>query len=505
MIATTIPQSLADAADRHADRIALVDGAERVDYRTLKQRVDRVAGGLKAQGLQPGDRVAVWMGNRVEWVLAYLGIVQVGAVAVPINTALTVPEARYLFDQSGARAVVVAKSHVRAARELRDELSRPLKIIAVLDDAADDAAPDVTSFAALEQRDPYPGATDADDPAVMLYTSGTTGSPKGAVHSHRFLVTLASAARRLRLGPEDVVVLYLPLYHVYALIAGLHLMLGAGARLVLMRQFRAAESLALMAAEGATIVYGVPTTYLDQLNDPDPEQHDLSRVRLSFTPFPMDLCRRVSARFGCCLNSFGMTETASLAFLASPDDVPELAMSRAGRALEGLEARIVDESTGVDAEPDVVGQLMLRGPSIMLGYHDKPAETAAVLSPDGWLRTGDLASLDAEGRLTFVGRASDQYRVGGESVDPVEVEAALQSHPDVDRAAALGVADERLGQVGHAWVQLRAGGRVTERELVDHVSERLARFKIPRKISLIDRLPTNPSGKVQKFRLRDTG
>jgi fatty-acyl-CoA synthase len=268
-----------------------------------------------------------------------------------------------------------------------------------------------------------------------------------------------------------------------------------------MRQFRSAESLTLMATEGATIVYGVPTTYLDQLNDPTLDEHDLSRVRLSFTPFPMDLCRRVSARFGRCLNSFGMTETASLAFLASPEDVPELAMSKAGRALGGLEARIIDETTGADAAPDSVGQLMLRGPSIMLGYHDKPAETAAVLSPDGWFRTGDLASLDSEARLTFIGRASDQYRVGGESVDPVEVETALQSHPDVERAAALGVADDRLGQVGHAWVQLHTGGTVTERELLEYLSQCLARFKIPRSITLVDQLPTNPSGKVQKFRL----
>jgi acyl-CoA synthetase (AMP-forming)/AMP-acid ligase II len=505
MITTTVAQSLTDAADRHADRIALVDGSQRVDYRTLKHRVDRVAGGLRARGLRPGDRVAVWMGNRVEWVLAYLGIVQSGAVAVPVNTALTVPEAGYLFDQSGARAVVVAESHVQAARDLRDGLGQPLEIIVVFDSTAAASVPasDLTSFAALEQADAHTAAMDAADPAVMLYTSGTTGSPKGAVHSHRFLATLESAARRLQLRPEDVLVLYLPLYHVYALMAGLHLMLGAGARLVLMRQFRASESLALMASERATIVYGVPTTYLDQLNDPGIEQHDLSRVRVSFTPFPMDLCRRVSARFGCCLNSFGMTETASLAFLASPDDEPELAMSKAGRALEGLEARIVDETTGADAEPDKVGQLMVRGPSIMLGYHDKPAETAAVLSRDGWLRTGDLASLDAQGRLTFVGRASDQYRVGGESVDPVEVETALQSHPEVERAAALGVADERLGQVGHAWVQLHPGSVATERDLLDHVSDRLARFKIPRKITLIDRLPTNPSGKVQKFRLRD--
>jgi acyl-CoA synthetase (AMP-forming)/AMP-acid ligase II len=226
--ATTIPQSLAEAAHRHANRIALVDGAQRVDYRTLKHRVDRVAGGIRTMGIRPQDSVAVWMGNRVEWVLAYFGIVQAGAVAVPINTALTVPEARYLIDQSGGRAVVVAESRLPEARELRDALGRPLEIIVVLDSASHDLGSDITAFAALEEADTFPATVDPDQPAIMLYTSGTTGSPKGAVHSHRFLATLDSAARRLRLGPDDVVVLYLPLYHVYALMAGLHLMIGAG-------------------------------------------------------------------------------------------------------------------------------------------------------------------------------------------------------------------------------------------------------------------------------------
>jgi fatty-acyl-CoA synthase len=200
-----------------------------------------------------------------------------------------------------------------------------------------------------------------------------------------------------------------------------------------------------------------------------------------------------------------MTETASVAFLSSVDDDPEAAMLTAGTVLDGLEVAVVDAETVRPVPPGQSGILLLRGPSIMLRYHDQPAETAAVLSEDGWFHTGDLVRLDAEGRLTFLGRQSDHFRVGGELVDPVEIEMALQTHPAVLRAAVAGVPDERLGFVAHAWVQLHDGtASVAEHmaeELSAHVRGRLARFKIPRRIHVVGELPTTPSGKVQKFRL----
>ena len=240
-----------------------------------------------------------------------------------------------------------------------------------------------------------------DDPIVLLYTSGTTGLPKGAVHTHRFLASLVTAADRMALTPDDCVVLYLPLFHVYALMAGLVLMSSVGAKIVLMRRFDSAQSLALIEAEHATIVYGVPTTYLDQLNDPTIDGRDLSGVRLSITPFARDLCERVSARFGFCANCFGMTETASMAFLPQLTDPPDVAIGTAGRPLQGLEVKIIDEVSGKQAGPYQPGSLLLRGPLIMAEYHDQPHETAEAFDEDGWFRTGDIASLDEGGNLMF--------------------------------------------------------------------------------------------------------
>jgi fatty-acyl-CoA synthase len=199
-----------------------------------------------------------------------------------------------------------------------------------------------------------------------------------------------------------------------------------------------------------------------------------------------------------------MTETAALTTVANLDDPPEIAMRTVGRPLGSVQAKIVDETTGQQLPSDSPGALVMRGPSIMCKYHEQPQATAEVLDPDGWFSTGDLASMDDAGNITFIGRRGDGYRVGGELVDPVEVESALQSHPAVLRAAALGVPDERLGEVGYAWAQVRQGSTATEAELREHAAALLASFKVPRQIRLIGELPTTPSGKVQKFRLRRT-
>jgi len=269
-----------------------------------------------------------------------------------------------------------------------------------------------------------------------------------------------------------------------------------------MERFRSAESLRLIRSEGATMVYGVPTTYIDQLNDPAVDEVDFAKIRFAITPLAQDLSRRVRTKFGApCLNTYGMTETASTVIMPTLEDSVAIAVGTVGRPLDGIRAVIVDEFTGRPVPHGSPGLLLVRGPSIMLGYHNDAVATAGAFNGEGWFRTGDLVRRDPEGNIVFIGRHSDHYRVGGELVDPIEVETVLQSHPAVQRAAAAGVPDGRLGQVGYAWVQLRSGAEVTVTDLKAHGARALAAFKVPRQIFLVTELPTTPSGKVQKFRL----
>ncbi|MER6176938.1 class I adenylate-forming enzyme family protein [Streptosporangium sp. NPDC001681] len=501
----TIIDLLDRTVARFGDRVAIVDGPTRYTYRDLRDRVDRAAAGLRALGVGKGDRVAIWLPNRVEWAVAFFGAVHAGAVVVPINTVLSVPEAQYQIEQSGARVLVVAdefrsRSYLDDALRIRRLLRRDLTVVVV----GGSTSREVVDWADVERDRPErlspSSPVEPADPVVILYTSGTTGLPKGAVHTHRFLPSLLSAAQRLRLTEQDCVVLYLPLFHVYALMAGLVLLTSVGAKLVLMERFQSTQSLELMAAERATVVYGVPTTYIDQLNDPAIDSFDLSSVRVSITPFAYDLAQKVSARFGRCLNCFGMTETASMALLPQLDDPSETALRTVGTPLDGLEVKVVDD-LGAPVMAGTPGSLRLRGPLITTGYHNKLEETAKVFDEDGWFNTGDIAWTDADGNVTFVGRHGDAFRVGGESVDPVEVETALHTHPVVDRAAVVGIPNERLGFVPCAWVQLHKGMTVAPEELVRHAADRLASFKVPRIVKFIDQLPTTPSGKVQKYRL----
>ena len=503
--APTVDEAFRRAIEQFRSRTAVVDGTRSWTFARLGSTVSRVAGGLKQLGVKPGDRIAIWMPNCFEWVATFFAALRLGAVVVPVNTAFSVEEASYLVQQSGSTVLVAQSRHrdrnyLQESVDLRDSLPHSSLSLVIV---GCDSPGGLHSWDELAASEPMERevAADVTDPTLILYTSGTTGKPKGALHNHGFLEALHSAADTLQLTEGDCVVLYLPLYHVYGLLAGMVMTLINGAKVVLMGQFDATRSLELMEFEEATLVFGIPTTYLDQLALPTIDSYDLSKVRVAFTPFPADLCYRVSRRFGYCLNTYGMTETASVAFLGSPHDPQSISIESAGYPVAGLQARIVDDETGVALSTGEPGELQLRGPSILTQYYESPDETALSFTSDGWFRTGDRAHLDEAGRLHFYGRQKDQLRVGGEMVDPVEIEVVLQGHPAVERAAVVGVADDRLGQVPYAWVQVRRAHKVIPSELAEYVAARLAWFKRPRSISIIEHLPTTASGKVQKFRL----
>jgi acyl-CoA synthetase (AMP-forming)/AMP-acid ligase II len=506
----TIADALDVAASRWGERTAIVDGSDRYSYADLRLQALHVAGGLTGLGVRKGDRVAICLPNGMDWAVAFHGAIYAGAVVVPLNTALSAAELEYQAGHSGATVLIACSSYrnrdyLAVARQVRGAVSQRLQVVVVGEYDGED---DVMAWACLTQgarADVSLPALDAGDPAIMMYTSGTTGRPKGAVQTHLFISTLFGAIDRLKVSEADVVVLYLPLFHIYALLCGLILMTLAGGRLVLMPRFDAGESLRLIEAERATIMYGIPTTYIDQLGHPAIDTADFSSVRYAFTPLTYDLCQKVSAKFDTtCLNPYGMTETGALSLVAGLDDPPEIAMRTVGRPLGDLEVRVVDEATGAPVPAGAPGLLLMRGPSVLLEYHDQPEASAEAIDAYGWFNTGDIVSMDDAGNVTFIGRRGDSYRVGGEMVDPVEVEAAIQSHPAVLRATALGAPDERLGQVGYAWVEVRPDSGVTGAELRAHAAGLLASFKVPRQVRIIGELPVTPSGKVQKFRLRQS-
>jgi acyl-CoA synthetase (AMP-forming)/AMP-acid ligase II len=508
--ALTIAGALDVAASRWGERIAIVDGDQRYAYAELRQRALRAAGAFTGLGVRKGDRVALCLPNGMDWAVAFFGAVYAGAVVVPLNTALSASELRYQVSHSGTAVLVVCDSYRNrdyrtVARQVRDGVGERLQVVVAGGDGDEE---DMLSWTRLTHDAPGDVSLphlDASDPAIMMYTSGTTGRPKGAVQTHRFISTLFGAVDRLEIRETDALVLYLPLFHIYALVAGMILMTLAGARVVLMARFDAGGSLRLIQEERATIMYGIPTTYIDQLGHPAIDTTDFSSLRYAFTPLAYDLCQKVRDKIGAaCLNPYGMTETSALSLVAGLDDPPETAMRTVGRPLGDLEVKIVDETTGRPVPSGAPGALLMRGPSVLWKYHEQPEATAAAIDADGWFNTGDLASVDEAGNVTFIGRRGDGYRVGGEMVDPVEVEAAIQSHPAVLRAAVLGVPDERLGEVGFAWVEVRPEAGVTEQELLAHAAGLLAPFKAPRQIRVISEFPVTPSGKVQKFRLRES-
>ncbi|HKE73760.1 MAG TPA: FadD3 family acyl-CoA ligase [Acidimicrobiales bacterium] len=514
--AATIPALVGAAADRGGEGVAVVDGDRRLTWVGLDQEARTFGAALVASGIEPGDRVALWAPNGAEWIVAALGLWRAGAVLVPVNTRFKGAEAAVILGRSRARALVtvtdfLGTDYVEMLRGAGADLPELRTIVSARGPApagteAWDGFRARATHAATVEVERRSATVGADDPSDILFTSGTTGVPKGVVMTHgRTLRVGTDWVAMTGLGPDDRYLMVNPYFHMFGLKAGILASLAAGATMYPEPVFDADRVLARAAAERITVLPGAPTLYQSLLDHPDRGRHDLSSLRVAVTgaaDIPVELIRRVADElpFSTIVTGYGLTE-AGTASATSPDDDPETIATTVGRARPGFEVRIAGDGDR-DLPAGETGEVVLRGPSVMAGYLDDPEATAAALSPDGWLRTGDLGVLDERGNLRIVGRAKDMFIVGGFNAYPAEIENHLLRHPDVLQAAVIGIPDERLGEVGMAFVVTRSGDPAAGPGIIAWCRDEIANYKVPRAVEVVDALPVNATGKVVKEELR---
>lgn len=491
----TIPRLLRDAADRLGDRPAYVEGPVRLSFADLHHRVREVARGYVACGLRPGDRVVIWAPNSIDWVVASLAVSYAGGTLVPANSRYTAHEVAEIVDRTRAVVVIVADgflgrtqiADLKAAGDLAS-----VRLLLDLKDLDELEHQGVTT----EDVDARAEAVTPDDVADILFTSGTTGRPKGAMSAHRQTVGVARAWAELGdVRAEDRYLVVNPFFHSFGYKIGIVVGLLTGAALYPVATFDVEQTMGLIQSERITLLPGAPAIYQSLLSAPNRTDYDLSSLRLAVTGaavVPVVLVERMREELHIdqVVTAFGMTE-AVVVTMCRDGDSAETVATTCGRAIPGMETRISDN-----------GELLVRGDYVMLGYLDDPAATAEAIDTDGWLHTGDVGTLDEAGNLAITDRLKDMYISGGFNVYPAEVEQALMRMDGVADVAVVGVPDERLGEVGKAYVVLAAEAEVTADEIVTFAKERLANFKVPREVELTDTLPRNLSGKVLKTELR---
>lgn len=515
------------AAERWPDREALTFEGRRWTFRAQRDEVDRAAKALIAAGVAPGDHVCLWLGNRPEFVFIFFAVAKIGAVLVPINTRFRTRDMAYVVTQSDATTVIAAdRAHGVDYRAMLEELLPGLaeqdpgalaidsvpalrRVVLLGDPAAGTLSWERLLDAGSAVRDDElaarAAAVDPDGTAYIMYTSGTTGFPKGVMQGHNVLRNIDDNANRLGITPNDVIVNYLPLFHAFAVYKALLMAPATGARHVLMATFDAGEALRLIEQERGTMINGFDTHYKDLLEHPSRASRDLSSLRTGVCAAGMlssePIARRAQALMKT-MTGYGMTEIGVGVTGSFLDTDEETRVTMSGWPLPGYEIRIVDPATGAELPAGQIGEICVRGYQVMQGYYKKPEETAKAIDGDGWLHTGDSGFLRADGCLRFLGRYKDLLKVGGENVDPTEVESLLLDDPRINHVAVVGVPDPRLSEVAVAFVIREPGADVTEDDILALCRGRIASFKIPRRVFFVDAFPMTGSGKIQKYLLR---
>ncbi|MGO8870744.1 MAG: FadD3 family acyl-CoA ligase [Acidimicrobiales bacterium] len=515
----TVPRIIASTAERFGGRTAVVEDGTRLTYRDLVDRSRRFGAALVASGVEPGDRVAIWAFNCTEWIVAALGLFQAGAVLVPVNTRFKGVEAADVLLRSRARVLVAVTDfldtdYVAMLRGTGTDLP-DLETVVVARGPVVEGTESWEDFTAratgagLAEVERRSAAVTPADPCDILFTSGTTGVPKGVVQTHGGTTQVAADwVAMTGLGADDRYLMVNPYFHMFGLKAGILAAVSAGATMIPEPVFDIDRVFSRVVDERVTVLPGAPTLYQGMLDHPDRERHDLSTLRVAVTgaaDIPVELIRRVDAElpFSVIITGYGLTEGGTAAATSPGDDVETIATT-VGRPRPGFELRIVD-GEGRDVGPGKPGEILLRGGSIMSHYLDDPEATAQARSSDGWLRTGDLGIVDPAGCLRIVGRSKDMFIVGGFNAYPAEIENGLLRHPDITQAAVIGIPDARLGEVGMAFVVVRPGAEVTGADIIGWCRDQMANYKVPRAVEFVDDLPRNATGKVVKDALRQRG
>ncbi|MEY2228339.1 MULTISPECIES: FadD3 family acyl-CoA ligase [Streptomyces] len=522
----SIAQLVRAAAAQYADREAVVDGRTRISYAQLGERVERAAAACVAAGIEPGDRVAVWAPNTLEWIVSALGAVSAGAVLVPLNTRFKGTEAAYVLERSRARLLFVTgtflgTSYVASLRRAAAEGpgSGPLpglphleQVVVLADDAPDSfrtwkdflAGGDGVPAAAVRER---AEAIRPESPSDIIFTSGTTGSPKGAVITHAQSLRCYDVWCELAgLREGDRYLIVNPFFHTFGYKAGIIACLMRGATMVPQSVFNVDTVLANVAAERISVLPGPPTLHQSLLDHPQRGHHDLSALRLVVTGaavVPLRLVERLRGelRIGVVLTAYGLSEASGIVTMCRRGDPAETVSATSGRAVPDTEVVILD----ADGRPRPTGQpgeIAVRGYHVMQGYFEDPEETARAITPEGWLHTGDVGYLDEDGNLRITDRIKDMFIVGGFNAYPAEIEQLLGLHPDIADVAVIGIPDPRLGEVGKAYAVRHPGSTLTADDLIAWSRREMANYKVPRAVEFVTELPRNASGKILKRELR---
>ena len=536
----TVSQALDKCVGHHGSRDAAIFAADGItlSWYDLQRRSDEVAAALLALGIRRGNRVGIWAPNRVEWLLVQFGTARIGAILVNINPAYRSSELEYALNKVRCRALIMARSlkssdYLGILKGLAPELDQPgaepllesrrlphLKRVIVLADRGKDAPvparaqkfSDFLRHAGPAHKLRLAGLSaelDPDDAINIQFTSGTTGSPKGATLSHFNIVNNARyCADAMALGPNDRLCIPVPLYHSFGMVLGVLSCVASGATMMFPSEsFDAAQTIAAVQRHRCTALHGVPTMFIAILAHPTLAQHDMSTLRtgiMAGAPCPIETMRRVVSELHMSqiTIAYGMTETSPISFQSGVDDPLERRVSTVGRIHPHVEVKIVD-AQGRIVPVGQSGELCTRGYSVMRGYWEDEARTREAIDASGWMHTGDLATIDAEGYCNIVGRVKDMLIRGGENVYPREIEEFLLRHAAVQEVQVFGVPDARYGEEICAWIVLQAGQIASVEEISAFCQGQIAHYKVPRHIRFVPAFPLTATGKAQKFMMRE--